>query len=47
MNNPEQLISVLTMIAIFLVVIIFVLIAVWFFVVVRGKKKENETNTEN
>ena len=47
MNNPEQLISVLTMIAIFLVVIIFVLIAVWFFVAVRGKKKENETNTEN
>ena len=47
MNNPEQLISVLTMIAIFLVVIIFVLIAVWFFVVVKGKKKENETNTEN
>lgn len=46
MNNPEQLISVLTIIAIFLVIIIFVLIGVWFFIVVKGKKQKKEIKNE-
>ena len=47
MNNPEQLISVLTMVAIFLVILIFVLIGVWLFVVAKGKKQQKENNSEN
>ena len=42
MSNPEELIPVLTGIAIFLVIIIFVLIAVWIFIIYREKKKEKE-----
>lgn len=47
MNNPEQLISVLTIVAIFLVILIFVLIGVWLFIVAKGKKQQKETNSEN
>lgn len=47
MNNPEQLISVLTIVAIFLVILIFVLIGVWLFVVAKGKKQPKENNSEN
>ena len=47
MNNPEQLISVLTIVAIFLVILIFVLIGVWLFIVAKGKKQKKEINSEN
>lgn len=47
MNNPEQLISVLTIVAIFLVILIFVLIGVWLFIVAKGKKQQKEINSEN
>ena len=47
MNNPEQLISILTIVAVFLVMIIFILIGVWIFVVAKGKKQQKETNVEN
>lgn len=46
MNNPDQLISVLTIIAIFLVIVIFALIAVWIFVISKDRKKEKE-NQQN
>lgn len=46
MNNPDQLVSMLTIIAIILVVVIFVLIAVWIFIVAKEKKKENKEQSE-
>lgn len=44
MSNPEELIPILTVVAIILVVIIFALIGIWIFVVSRDKKKEKETD---
>lgn len=42
MSNPEELIPVLTGVAVFLVIIIFVLVAIWVFIIYREKKKEKE-----
>lgn len=42
MSNPEELIPILTVVAIVLVVIIFVLIGIWIFVVSREKKNNKE-----
>lgn len=44
MSNPEELIPVLTIIAIILVVIIFILVGVWFFVIYREKKKSKDVD---
>ena len=44
MSNPEELIPVLTFIAIILVVIIFILVGVWFFVIYREKKKSKDVD---
>ena len=47
MNNSDQLVSMLTIIAIILVAIIFVLIVVWIFIMAKEKKKEKtEEKTE-
>ena len=35
MSNPDQLISVLTIVAVFLIILIFTLIGVWFFIVAK------------
>ena len=43
MSNPDQLVSTLTILAIFLVIIIFVLIAVWILVVTKEKRKNKKT----
>ena len=42
MSNPEELIPILTVVAIILVVIIFALIGIWIFVVSREKKNNKE-----
>lgn len=36
MSNPDQLISVLTIVAVFLIILIFTLIGVWFFKIGRA-----------
>ena len=43
MSNPDQLVSTLTILAIFLVIIIFVLLAVWILVVTKEKRKNKKT----
>ena len=42
MSNPDQLISVLTIVAVFLIILIFTLIGVWFFIVAKQKKNDGE-----
>lgn len=46
MSNPEELIPILTVVAIVLVVIIFALIGIWIFVVSKDKKKQKETDED-
>lgn len=47
MSNPDQLISVLTIVAVFLIILIFTLIGVWFFIVAKQKKNDGETSEKN
>ena len=47
MSNPDQLISVLTMVAVFLIILIFTLIGVWFFIVAKQKKNDGEKSEKN
>ena len=42
MSNPDQLISVLTIVAVFLIILIFTLIGVWFFIFAKQKKNDWE-----
>ena len=47
MSNPDQLISVLTIVAVFLIILIFTLIGVWFFIVAKQKKNDGEKSEKN
>ena len=47
MSNPDQLISFLTIVAVFLIILIFTLIGVWFFIVAKQKKNDGEKSEKN
>ena len=47
MSNPEKLVQILTMVAVFLVVIIFVLGMMWVFIILKGRKKEQNKDDLN
>ena len=47
MSNPEKLVQILTMVAVFLVVIIFVLGMIWVFIILKGRKKEQNKDDLN
>ena len=47
MNNPDNLVQILTMVAVFLVMIIFILGIIWLFIIFKGRKKDQNKEKVN